>query len=223
MRKKLLAALLVAAFSLSTLSGCGAAKEKEEEKTTASKDAEKEADDEKKEDKKKTGTRGEDTVKANKDDDGVIVAGTVDTSSKFAFEVTNTLIGTDRYDDDIFIVYVIGKFTNNSDEDMDFASIVDIEVKQDGFDLDRAYTASLNKLNYAEIEPGESIPIIMGYEILSGTEDIKVKAIDRTHYAKQVLFEDTFTIDELIENTEDAINEYNDIISDDKNDKLDSL
>ncbi len=224
MKKKILATLLLAVLAVSTLTGCGLdSVENAKEIVSAVKD---EVDKQDSED----GTNASDDKKEDKKDDkkdddksGVIVAKSVDTSSKFAYEVTNAVIGTDPYDDTTFIVYVIGTFENNSDEPMDFSSIVDITVKQGAFDLDRSYTRSLSKLNYAEIKPGESIPIIMGYKLLSGKENVDIQAIDRQHYAKQVLFEHSYTIDELVENTNDVIDDYNDIISDENNDDIDSL
>ena len=228
MKKKLLAALLLAAISVSTLCGCGvgsledakdvvsAVKDEVDKKSSEDADEADAEDKDSKEDKKSDS-------KDEGEDDGILVAGTVDTSSKFAFDIKNALIGTDPYRDDVFIVYVIGEFENNSDDVMDFSHIVDVDVKQDGFELDQTYTRGLQKLSYAEIKPGESIPVILAYKILSGQDDVEITAVDRTHYAKQVLFEGSFTIDELIENTNNAIDDYNDIISNENNDEIDSL
>ncbi|SDB25452.1 hypothetical protein SAMN02910298_01280 [Pseudobutyrivibrio sp. YE44] len=224
MKKKILATLLLVALSASTLVGCGlgdieeakelvsAVKDEAEKKNAESEDENKDSEKEDKKDDKK-----------DDDNSGVIVAKSVDTSSKFAYNVTNAVIGTDPYDDSTFIVYVIGTFENNSDEAMDFSSIVDLTVKQGAFDLDRSYTRSLSKLNYAEIQPGESIPIIMGYKLLSGKENVDIQAVDSRHYAKQVLFEHSYTIEELVNNTNEVIDEYDDYISDDNNDEIGSL
>lgn len=104
---------------------------------------------------------------------------------------------------------------------MDFSSIVDVEVRQDGFELDRSYTSALSKLNYAEIEPGSSIPIVLGYKILSSS-DIDIVCTDHTHYANQVLCEETYSIKELVKNTESLIDEYDEYISDDNNDSIEN-
>ena len=73
----------------------------------------------------------------------------------------------------------------------------DVKETKDGFELDRSYTSALSKLNYAEIEPGSSIPIVLGYKILSSS-DIDIACTDHTHYANQVLCEETYSIKELV-------------------------
>ena len=217
MKKKLLSVVLITAFIISTFVGCGSADAKssdsKEETVTASEQDEN--SDDKAEDKKEEKSKKKDDD--SKSDD-IIVAKSVDTSSKYAFEIKSAIIGTDRYDENV-IVLAIGEFTNNSDDVMDFSSIVDVEVRQDGFELDRVYTYALSKLNYAEIKPGASIPIVLGYEILD-TADVEIVCTDRTHYAKQVLFEKAYSIDELIDNTASLIDEYDEYISDEDNDSI---
>ena len=215
MKKRLLAALLVSFALVFGVTGCGkssAIKDKVEQSADSEDDEDDEDDD--KDSKKKS--------EDDEDDDDVIVAGTIDTSSKFAFNVDTALLGTDEYYDDVVIVYLVGEFTNNSDEVMDFASVVNVEVKQDGVSLDRAYISGTSELNYAEIKPGESI--ILGYELNSADYDVDIVCTDYTHYADEVLFEGSFSIDDLINNTNEYIDEYEDYISDEGIDEFeDSL
>lgn len=219
MQKKLLAALLLAALSISTLTGCGIGELKDNAEKVAkiAKEAKEAEDEDADEDSDKKSSKKD---AEEEDDDDVIVAGTVDTSSKFAFDITGAIIGTKEYSQDTFVVYVVGEFTNNSDENMDFSSIVDVDVKQDGFELDETYTRGMSKLEYAEIKPGESIPILLGYELLSYEDDVEIVATDRTHYANEVLYEGSYTIDELVANTSDLIDEYRDYVDDSNNDSL---
>ncbi|SET18887.1 MULTISPECIES: DUF5067 domain-containing protein [unclassified Pseudobutyrivibrio] len=218
MKKRLLAALLVSFALVFGVTGCGKSssiKDKIEQSADDEEDEDEDEDDDK--DSKK---KSED----DEDDDDVIVAGTIDTSSKYAFNVDTALLGTDEYYDDVVIVYLVGEFTNNSDEVMDFASVVNVEVKQDGISLDRAYISGTSKLNYAEIKPGESIPIILGYELDSADYDVDIVCTDYTHYADEVLFEGSYSIDDLIDNTNEYIDEYDDYISDEGIDEFeDSL
>ena len=203
MKKRLLAALLVSFALVFGMVGCGSKSADIKDKIEKSADDEDEDDDDDK-----------DSKKSDDDDDDVIVAGTIDTSSKYAFEVTSALIGTDEYYDDVVNVYLVGEFTNNSDEVMDFAHVVEVTAKQDGITLDSAYISGTSKINYAEIKPGESISVILGFELVSGDDDVDIVCTDRTHYADEVLFEGTYSIDELIENTAEYIDEYEDYISD---------
>lgn len=243
MKKRILSLLLIVALAFGSFVACDSSSDDESEsfaeKISAMKDDEddEDADDEKdaedeeddeKDDKKSSKDKGGRSKRSSKKKDkkneksDVIVAGSIDTSSKFAFDIKAALIGTDSYDDDQVIVLCIGEFTNNSDEIMDFSSIVDVEVRQDGFELDRASSVAFSKLNYAEIKPGESIPIILGYDMLTyGNVDIVCK--DYTHYAKEVLFEESYSIEELVDNTNTLISEYDDYISDDYNDSIDEI
>ena len=219
MKKRLLAALLVSFALVFGVTGCGKSSSIKDkiEQSADDEDEDDEDDDDDKDSKKKSKDDDE-------DDDDVIVAGTIDTSSKYAFNVETALLGTDEYYDDVVIVYLVGEFTNNSDEVMDFASVVNVDVRQDGVSLDRAYISGTSKLNYAEIKPGESIPIILGYELDSSDYDVDIVCTDYTHYADEVLFEGSYSIDDLIENTAEYIDEYEDYISDEGLDEFeDSL
>ena len=239
MKKRILSALLIVALTLGSFVACSFSSDDEDstsEKISSMKDDDEDDEDDEdvddddngKDDKSSKDKDGRSKRTSKKKDkkskknDDVIVAGSIDTSSKFAFDIKTALIGTDHYDDDKVIVLCIGEFTNNSDEIMDFSSIVDVEVRQDGFELDRATSLAFSKLNYAEIRPGESIPIILGYDMLTyGNVDIVCK--DYTHYAKEVLFQGSYSIDELIENTDALISDYDDYISDDNNDSIDEI
>ena len=237
MKKRILSVILMLMLALSSFSACGSSSDEEESTSFSSKFADKddedddededEDDDERSDSKHDKGGRSSRSSKNKKDDkskkdNDVIVAKSIDTSSEYAFEIKTALIGTDSYDYDQFLVLCIGEFTNNSDEIMDFSSIVNVDVRQDGIELDKSYSASFRKLNYAEIKPGESIPIVLGYEVLT-TSDIEITCTDYTHYAKEVLCHETYSIEELCENTDALISEYEQYIEDDYNDEIDEV
>ncbi len=213
MKKKIFALILAASVSATVLSGCTTPLQQvidSASKTETDSETETETETE---DVTEESTESS-TTKSTTDGD-VIVAGTIDTSSKYSFTVDTALIGYDEWDDDVYICYIIGEFTNNSDDVMSFSSAVDITAKQDGITLYEAYISGLSAYNYNEIKPGESMSILVGFEIENGQDDITITAIDRTHYAKEVLYEGSFTIDELVNNTIYYASEYDEIINDD--------
>ena len=134
------------------------------------------------------------------DDDNVIVAGSVDTSSKFSFSVEEAIIGISYSDEPI--VVLAGTFTNNSDKTISFSWALEATAMQDGYKLSTAYLSGSSDYNYNEIAPGSTIPIFIGWEIIDGESDITLTVIDSQHYAKEEIYSHTFTIDELISNTE---------------------
>jgi len=138
--------------------------------------------------------------KEEKDNDKVIVAGSVDTSSKYSFTVEEALIGL-SYDDEPIVV-LVASFTNDSDEDISFSWALDVSAKQGGFTLSTAYLPGTREFNYNEIEPGSTIPIFIGWEIADAESDITLTVVDSRHYAKEEIYSKSFTIEELIKNTE---------------------
>lgn len=133
-------------------------------------------------------------------DGDVIVAGSMDTSSKFSFSVEEAIVGLDDYDTPI--VVLVGNFTNNSDEAIEFGYALSAEATQDGFELDEAYLSGIEDFHYVPIKPDESIPVFLGWDLLDDVNDITLTVIDRNHYADEEIYSQTFTIDELIKNTE---------------------
>lgn len=233
MKKRILSVILMLMLALSSFTACGSSSDEEVSTSFSSKFANRDEEDEDEDDDDRSdsmhdkGGRSSRSSKNKKDDkskkdNDVIVAKSIDTSSEYAFEIKTALIGTDSYDYDQFLVLCIGEFTNNSDEIMDFSSIVNVEVRQDGIELDKSYSASFSKLNYAQIKPGESIPIVLGYEVIT-TSDIEITCTDYTHYAKEVLCHETYSIEELCENTDALISEYEQYIEDDYNDDIDEF
>ena len=137
---------------------------------------------------------------SEENDDNVIVAGSVDTSSKFSFSVEEAIIGISYSDEPI--VVLAGTFTNNSDETISFSWALEATAVQDGYKLSTAYLSGSSDYNYNEIAPGSTIPIFIAWEIIDGESDITLTVIDSQHYAKEEVYSNTFTIDELISNTE---------------------
>jgi len=133
--------------------------------------------------------------------DDSIVAGSVDTASKFTFTVDDAIIGLSKYDETPIVV-LAGTFTNNSDEAISFSWALGTKAVQEGYTLPEAYLSGSNNFNYNEIEPGVTIPIFIGWEIADSEGDITLTVVDNEHYAKEEIYSKTFTIDELMENTE---------------------
>jgi len=139
-----------------------------------------------------------------KDDDDIIVAGSVDTSSKFSFSVEEAIVGISY--DEVPIVVMVGTFTNNSDETISFSWALEATAMQDGYTLPTAYLSGSGDFNYNDIAPGSTIPVFIGWEVSDGQNDITLTVVDSQHYAKEEIYAQTFTIDELIENTENYQN-----------------
>lgn len=156
------------------------------------------------------------TVEDDSDDDDVIVAGTVDTSSNYSFDVQGAFVGMDEYSEDAVVILVC-EFTNNSDEVISYGSALDAEAFQSGYSLKTAYLRGAGDYTYEKIEPGKTISIFIGWKLVSASDDVEITVIDRYHYAKEVLFEGSFTIDELIENSKKFVDEYGGIVDENQN------
>ncbi len=137
-----------------------------------------------------------------------IIATSPDTSSNFSFTVDAAIIGLSEYYNKP-AVFMVGSFTNNSDKAMSFSSVVDVVANQGPYSLESSYISGTSTLNYNDIQPGATIPVIIGFELLDLTNGVTITATDSTHYAKQVLYNNTFTIDQLIETTKTYIDRYN--------------
>ena len=154
----------------------------------------------KEEETKEEAKKKEEEKEQEKEDDDVIVAGSVDTSSKFSFSVEEALVGL-SYDEEPIVV-LVGTFTNNSDESISFSWALEATATQDGYTLPTAYLSGSGDYNYNDIASGSTIPVFIGWKLADGENEITLTVIDRQHYAKEEIYAQTFTIDELIENTE---------------------
>lgn len=169
----------------------------------ASKDTKEESvkeDTKKEEDSSNGKVDKKESKKDDKKEKDVIIAGSVDTSSKFSFSVEEAIIGMSYNDEPI--VVLVGDFTNNSDETISFSWALDATAVQNGYSLPTAYLSGSSDFNYNEIAPGSSIPVFLGWKIADGENDITLKVVDNQHYAKEEIYSQTFTIDELVQNTQ---------------------
>lgn len=131
---------------------------------------------------------------------GTIHAGTIDTSSNYSFSVESALIGTEEYTDAVCVL-LVGTFTNESDETVSFGSTLGTVAQQGGYELSEVYLSGASQFNYNEIAPGQSIPVFIAWELVDGTSDVSITVTDMYHYAEAVVFEQSYTIDELIANS----------------------
>lgn len=131
----------------------------------------------------------------------------VEIHSDYTFKYKTAVIGMDRWGDE-FIVMLVGEFTNNSDETTSFNKVTNCTAMQDGFTLHNAYLSGSSDFTNREIKPGESTLIYVGWKIMT-TGSVELSITDRTHYAEEVLYENTFTIPELVANTKSFGDEDN--------------
>lgn len=148
-------------------------------------------------------------------DDDVIIAGGVDTASKYTFDVETAVVGLDEYSETP-VVILMGEFTNDSDETVSFSGALSGSASQDGYSLDEAYLQGASAFNYESIAPGKTVPVFIGWELWDGESDVEILVRDQYHYAKEVVYEETFTIDELLANTKAFADELDGIIDDEK-------
>ena len=188
--------LLVLVFGMVGMTGCNqiqkAVEEQMENQLENQKEEEIEEEVEEEEEKKED--------KEEKKDNTIIVAGSVDTSSNFSFSVEEALIGFNYNEEPI--VVLVGTFTNDSEDTISFSWALDATAVQGGYTLPTAYVSGSGDYNYNEIAPENTIPIILAWKIADGDNDITLTVVDSRHYAKEEIYSQTFTIDELIENTE---------------------
>lgn len=134
------------------------------------------------------------------EDDNVIVAGSIDTSSPYSFSVEETIVGLNDYDEPV--VVLVGSFTNHSDEDVSFSSALEAKAMQSGYTLPREYVPGSSDLNNNDIASETTISVILAWRLADAEDDITLTVIDRWHYAREEIYSQTFTIEELIYNTE---------------------
>jgi hypothetical protein len=152
--------------------------------------------------------------KAAKDDD-VIVAGTVDTSSDYSFEVIGACVGMEEYSDEP-VVILLGEFTNNSDEAISSSWALDCVAYQSGHELRDAYLRGAGAYTYDNIEPGVTTPVLIGWKLVSATDSIEITVIDRKHYAKEVLFQEKYTVEQLLANTKKLLDGFDGVVDEGK-------
>jgi len=175
------------AFSIFAFTGCTSTSKVEETQETQEEDIEDEIVE-------------EDVEETDEESTNVIVAGSVDTSSTFSFSVEETIIGLNRNEEPI--VVLVGTFTNNSDEIISFSWALEASAMQGGYTLPTERVPGSSDLNYNDIAPDTTIPVILAWKLVDPEEDVTLTVIDSRHYAKEEVYSRAFTIEELIDNTE---------------------
>lgn len=120
--------------------------------------------------------------------------------SAYEFSMDEILIGYSDYNDD-YVVVMVGEFTNNSDEDISFSTALDITARQSGMEMQSTYVPGASSYNSNNISPGTTIMVALAWELNSSEDDVSITVIDRYSYNKMTVFEETYTIDELLDNT----------------------
>lgn len=139
----------------------------------------------------------------------------VDTSSKYSFTVEGAFVGVDEYSE-VPEVILVCEFANNSDETISFSSALEGQAFQDGRELSEAYLYGTNSLTYEDVQPGKTVAVLLAWKLNSADAPVELTVIDRYHYAKEEVFSETYTIDELIENSKKFAEEYAGVISGDE-------
>lgn len=134
------------------------------------------------------------------DDSQPIVADNVDTTSKYSLAPISALAGTDNATGKAAAAFA-WTFTNNSDSRISFDVALSVRAVQDGRELTGVYLPQASEANGAEIEPKSSATVCKAFRLQS-TSPITLTVIDRTHYARKVVFMRTYTLGELLANTE---------------------
>lgn len=120
--------------------------------------------------------------------------------SAYEFSMDEILIGYSDYNDD-YVVVMVGEFTNNSDEDISFSTALDITARQSGMEMQSTYVPGASSYNSNNISPGTTIMVALAWELNSSEDDVSITVIDRYSYNKMTVFEETYMIDELLDNT----------------------
>ena len=113
--------------------------------------------------------------------------------SDYAVTIDGSRMGTDYEGNPCIIVDFT--FTNNSDEATSMAVAANIEVYQDGVELDTAICTDIDTSNYMNnVKTGASIPVTMAYSTTS-TSDVEVEVYDFTNFTEDVqLASQTFSV-----------------------------
>jgi len=143
------------------------------------------------------------------EEEEVIVAGTVDTSSEYEFEVRGAFIGADEYSDDPMVI-LVAEFTNLSDKSISYGFALDAAAFQGGRELKTAYLGFGTGI-YDEIEPGVTTTVLVAWKLQNIADSVEITVVDSRHYAKEMLFKETYTIEQLVKNTLEYIDEFSDV------------
>ena len=119
--------------------------------------------------------------------------------SAYEFSMDEILIGYSDYNDD-YVVVMVGEFTNNSDEDISFSTALDITARQSGMEMQSTYVPGASSYNSNNISPGTTIMVALAWELNSSEDDVSITVIDRNSYNNMIIFDQTYTIEELLRN-----------------------
>ena len=148
--------------------------------------------------------------------DGVIHAETVDVSSKYSFEVVSAAAGVDVTTEEPVCI-LIGTFRNDSDEPASFSGAISAEASQNGVELGSAYLYGSDATKYDDVAPGESVQILMGWDLVDAEAPVDIVVRDERHYTRQVIFEQQYSVDELIANYDAFVGVLDGIAEDGEN------
>ena len=132
--------------------------------------------------------------------DNTIVAETLEVSSSFEAEVTDYVLGLEEYDDIPIVVFMVD-FTNNSDETANFTYDMEDIASQGGVSLDTGYISGVTSYNSADVQPGATATVFLVYELRNLSDDIELVIADDTHYATPIILQESYTLDEILEET----------------------
>ena len=122
-------------------------------------------------------------------------------ANKFEYADTNikylkSKVGYDASDDKCLYVYF--EFTNNSDENESFASLVRCQAFQNGIELETNYLYDCDEERNSskDIQPGASITVAEIFELDDSTEDITLEVRPFSIWSDRLLFEKEIKISE---------------------------
>ena len=124
---------------------------------------------------------------------------TVVAESAYEFKMDGIYIGYADYVDG-YVVVMEGEFTNNSEEVISFQSALDRQARQSGMEMQYAYVPGASFYNINSISPGTTIGVAMAWELNSAENDVSITVIDRNSYNNMIIFDQTYTIEELLRN-----------------------
>ena len=119
--------------------------------------------------------------------------------SAYEFKMDGIYIGYADYVDG-YVVVMEGEFTNNSEEVISFQSALDTQARQSGMEMQYAYVPGASFYNINSISPGTTIGVAMAWELNSAENDVSITVIDRNSYNNMIIFDQTYTIEELLRN-----------------------
>ncbi len=92
-------------------------------------------------------------------------------------------------------------FTNNSDETANFSYDMEDVASQGGVSLDNGYISGVSGYNSADVQPGATATVFLIYELRNLSDDIELVIADDTHYAMPIILQESYTLDEILEET----------------------